>query len=234
MAEGSGKRTPPRFAVGDKVYVKPGTPDPDYPDIPLGGWAGTVTEVEEGSPPLYLVRLSQHTIRNVHPICRKRCERDGFKFGETWLSEGELLPDTGEPVPMEQPTNIVTKPLSVGDQDDRVRAALGLTSDDPLPAVGVTTLLKYHEYLAGNLSFPFEAKSPLDGTWGQGGDDEDVFTVLGLLDASEYRDEDWGLFCQARKGARVFDLPLADMEVTKGSANRQLADDYSYWFGNYQ
>ena len=33
---------PPRFSVGDRVRVKTGVPDPDFPDIPLGGWAGTI------------------------------------------------------------------------------------------------------------------------------------------------------------------------------------------------
>jgi hypothetical protein len=37
-------RTPARFAAGAHVRVKPGTTDPDFPDIPLGGWAGTVRE----------------------------------------------------------------------------------------------------------------------------------------------------------------------------------------------
>ena len=30
----------PRFQVGDKVRVKYGVIDPDFPDIPLGGWTG--------------------------------------------------------------------------------------------------------------------------------------------------------------------------------------------------
>lgn len=32
------------FRVGDKVRVKHGFMDVDYPDMPLGGWVGTVTE----------------------------------------------------------------------------------------------------------------------------------------------------------------------------------------------
>ncbi len=35
----------PRFQVGDKVRVKPGISDPDLPDMPLGGWSGTITEI---------------------------------------------------------------------------------------------------------------------------------------------------------------------------------------------
>ncbi|MFO0845285.1 MAG: hypothetical protein U0797_23360 [Gemmataceae bacterium] len=54
----------PRFAVGSAVRVRPGTPDPDYPDIPLGGWAGVVREVETaGVPePIYLVRWTDEAL----------------------------------------------------------------------------------------------------------------------------------------------------------------------------
>jgi len=53
------KKSPPRFALGDAVRVRPGVTDPDFPDIPLGGWAGEITEVEEGDAPLYLIRWSK-------------------------------------------------------------------------------------------------------------------------------------------------------------------------------
>lgn len=33
------------FSVGDRGRVKHGVTDVDYPDMPLGGWAGTITEV---------------------------------------------------------------------------------------------------------------------------------------------------------------------------------------------
>ena len=41
---------PPRFAVGTSVRVKHGVTDPDFPDIPLGGWAGHVTELDRQGP----------------------------------------------------------------------------------------------------------------------------------------------------------------------------------------
>jgi hypothetical protein len=34
------------FAVGSRVRVRRGVRDPDHPDIPLGGWAGTVRETD--------------------------------------------------------------------------------------------------------------------------------------------------------------------------------------------
>jgi len=35
---------PAKFSVGSQVRVKPGTTVPDFEDIPLGGWAGAITE----------------------------------------------------------------------------------------------------------------------------------------------------------------------------------------------
>jgi hypothetical protein len=43
------KKAPANFAQGDTVRVRSGVTDPDFPDIPLGGWAGKITEVEEGN-----------------------------------------------------------------------------------------------------------------------------------------------------------------------------------------
>ena len=72
---------PARFAAGALVRVKPGTTDPDFPDIPLGGWAGNIREVDQGSaPPMYLIEWDWHTLHHKHPVYRKRCDRDGFEL----------------------------------------------------------------------------------------------------------------------------------------------------------
>ena len=78
-----------------------------------------------------------------------------WKWNRCGSGDEDIEPDDGSPVPIEQPTSIVTKPLSEKDQDDRVRMALGLTHDDPLPEVSRKTLLAYYRYLAANLKFPF-------------------------------------------------------------------------------
>ena len=152
-------RTPARFAAGAQVRVKPGTTVPDFEDIPLGGWAGTISEVDQGSaPPTYLIEWDRRTLDHMHPVYRKRCKRDGLELESMWLGEDDIEPDSGGPAVIEQPTSIVTRPLNEKDQDDRVRIALGLTGDDPLPEVDDDTLLAYHRYLAAHLAFPFEAK----------------------------------------------------------------------------
>ena len=47
MSHTKNKSGSPRFQVGNKVRVKYGVIDPDFPDIPLGGWSGTIKEVEQ-------------------------------------------------------------------------------------------------------------------------------------------------------------------------------------------
>src|SRR6516225_10600474 len=104
-------RTPARFGKGAQVRVKPGTTVPDFPDIPLGGWAGTIRDVDQRSaPPTYLVEWNRHTLDNMHPVYRKRCERDGLELESMWLGEDDIEPDTGKPTVIEQPTSIVTRP----------------------------------------------------------------------------------------------------------------------------
>ena len=116
--------------------MKSGTIDPDFSDIPLGGWAGTVQEVDQRSaPPMYLIAWNQQTLDQMHPVYRKRCERDGLELESIWLGEEDIEPDTGTTAVIELPTNVSARPLDENDQDDRVRAILGLTSDDPLSNV---------------------------------------------------------------------------------------------------
>src|SRR5271157_4553697 len=89
MSHTKNKSGSPRFQVGDKVRVKPGVSDPDFPDMPLGGWAGTVTEIIEHEGQINCVfNLDNRTLRSIHPIYRRRCERDGLDFETMGLSKG--------------------------------------------------------------------------------------------------------------------------------------------------
>jgi hypothetical protein len=223
---------PARFSVSDRVRVKSGTTVPDFEDIPLGGWAGTIREVDPRSPPTYLIEWNRHTLDNMHPIYRKRCERDGLELERMWLGETDIELDTGEAAVIEQPTKIRSRPLNEKDQDDRVRMALGLTSNDPLPEVREETLLAYRRYLAAHLTFPFEAS--WDRESGSFGTSTHAVTITGLADPGEDSgvDEMYGLFCQARSAEGVIEVPLAECEAKKGSPNRQLLKDYAYWFWN--
>ena len=213
----------PRFKVGDKVRVKYGVIDPDYPDIPLGGWTGDITEVEQApGRDTYEIRWDKRTLEGMHPVYRKRCERDSLELENMRLGDEDLEPDDGKRIPIEQPTKIVAKPLSEEDQDDRVRMAFGLTHDDPLPQVGRKTLLTYHRYLAKNLGFPFRASSKLYGL---------AMTVHRLLGPREYDlEEEAGLLCEIRCSQGTFEIPLSELDDVE---NCKLVEDYGYWFWNW-
>jgi hypothetical protein len=226
-------RTPARFAAGAQVRVKSGMTDPNFSDIPLGGWTGKIRELDERSaPPTYLIEWNRHALDHMHPVYRNRCERDGLELESMWLGEDDIEPDTGESVLIEQPTSIVTRPLNEKDQDDRVRMALGLTSNDPLPEVEEDTLLAYHRYLAAHLAFPFEASWSQES--GPFSDRTQTITITALGDpaSDSWADETYGLLCQANAGGRVIEVSLAECEAKKGSPHRQLLKDYAYWFWN--
>src|SRR3954451_22190936 len=183
----------PRFEPGAKVRVKRGVPGPDFPDIPLGGWAGTVKEVEQAEGQVtYLIAWDKKTLKGIHPVYRKRCERDGLEFETMWLAEEDIEHDEGKPVPIEQPTAIKTPPLSEKDEDDRVRAVFGLSHDDPLPEVNSKTLLTYYRYLIAHLKFPFPGTYEREA--GPFSSRKASVTLTGLADPERYgTDEGYGL-----------------------------------------
>ncbi len=224
----------PRFQVGDKVRVKYGVIDPDFPDMPLGGWTGTVTEISKHEDQTNCVfELDERTLTSIHPIYKQRCEIDGLDYGFMGLSQEEIEPDDGKAVPIEQPTAIVPRPLSPNDQDDRVRMALGLTHDDPLPDVSLETLMTYYRYLAANLKFPFDAYYGEEEV-GPFSHKRATMALSGLLDPMrEGLGEEDGLLCKGRGRGHEIEVPLAEIEVGKKNPNFKLISDYAYWFHNW-
>jgi hypothetical protein len=231
------RATPPKFAPGAAVRAKPGIKDPDYPDIPLGGWAGTITDIDRSSRPVaYLIEWNQATLDAMHPVFRQRCLRDDVNFQEFWLDEDNIEEDSGPPLPVEQPAQIVAPPLDLNDADDRIRAVFGLTSDDPLPPISADTLRIYHRHLAERIEFPFAARAfDLDDV--DGVDDVDVHSLLRLVSVKsllepDAGDVDEGLLCEAFEKEERIVVPLSNIEVIHRNRNRELVRDYGYWFQN--
>ena len=51
---------------------------PDFHDIPLGGWTGTIDMVEQVEDLIsYEIEWDKKTLKAMHPVYKKRCERDG-------------------------------------------------------------------------------------------------------------------------------------------------------------
>lgn len=218
------------FVVGDRVRVRYGVPDPDYADLPLGGWAGTITSIDEEG--CCTIKLNQPTLNSIPPIFRRRCERDELTIEELEMQQADLEPDLGEGLALDEPTDIQTKPLDLSEPEDRLRAALGVTTDDAVPFVEKPTLLKYFEYLKANLTFPFPASySHHDGK-------QRIFhnvSVIGLSDEFPIEDE-YGLVSKVKDDKEEWEVPLLLLEVSKDDRNNQLFEDYRWWFtewGNF-
>ena len=215
------------FQVGDSVRVRHGVKDADYPDMPLGGWAGTVEEIHSNN--LCMIRWTEKTLAAVHTVYKNRCEKDGLEFERCGLNAEDLEPDLGDPLQIEQLQEILTQPLSP-DEEDRIRMVFGLTSNDPLPDADDETLQAYQKYLSGQLVFPFKANY----TGGYGSPEQ--VTVLGLGDPDDdaMLDEGYGILCEARLKKQLAVLPLWDLEDATTDPNKQLLDDYSFWFTNWR
>ena len=224
----------PRFQVGDKVRVRQGLHDPILTETHLGGWSGTIKEIEQSEDEItYEIEWDKRTLDGMHPAYRKSCERDGLEMETMWLDEEYVEPDDGSPMPIEQPTGIKTPPLSERDQDDRVRMALGLTHDDPLPEISLETLLTYHRYLTANLKFPFNAYCGEEEV-GPFSRKRATMTVTGLIDpVREGLGVEDGLVCKGRGRGDEIEVPLAEIEVGKKNPNFKLISDYAYWFHNW-
>lgn len=160
----------------------------------------------------------------MHPIFQNRCERDGLKMESMWLGDEDIERDDGTTVPIKQPSALVTRPLSERDQDDRVRMALGLTHDDPLPVVTQEILRAWSHFLKGRLKLPFKARVEDDGS---------SLTVHRLLDLKEWElTAEVGLLGAAQSREGPVDVPLAELDPT-GSGSPQLIADHGHWSGNY-
>jgi hypothetical protein len=234
MSHTKNKSGSPRFKVGDKVRVKPGICDPDFPDMPLGGWAATITEIIKYKGRINCVfELDERTLASIHPIYRKRCERDGLDFEIMCLGEEEVEPDDGTPASIEQPTEIKTPSLSQENQDDRVRMVFGLTHDDPLPEVSPETLMTFYRYLAANLKFPI-----FTSCWSKSGpfSSKKVTVRITRLDppVEHEFDEEAGLYGIGIDQDEEIEFPLEVIELKKNDPNYRLISDYTYWSNTWR
>ncbi len=144
-----------------------------------------------------------------------------------------IEPDDERTVPIEQPTEIKTRPLSENDQDDRVRMALGLTHDDSLPDVSPETLMTYYRYLAATLKFPFFASY-----WAKSGpfSSKKVLVPISRLDppVAEEFDAECPLYGIGIDDDEEIEFPLEAIELKKKDPNYRLISDYTYWSNNWR
>jgi hypothetical protein len=219
------------FAKGDLVRVKPGIVHDYYPDIPLGGWVGKIIEVAWITPAAYDIGWTRASLDQAHPVYLKRCQRDRIDADKYWFEADQLETASEEtPSQMEQPTNIITRPLSEDSPQDRIRAMFGLTSDDALPEANEQTQQQFFDYLKTNLSFPFNADY-WPATAGSPQASGEV-TIVGFADPPI--DPTDGIVCDARKGKRELRVPLFLVDASDDNPNFRYVEEYAFWLSEVQ
>jgi hypothetical protein len=229
----------PKFSIGQKIRVRPGVLNSSHPDICMEGWVGTIVEVMSSAPEGYAIAWSQETVD-----CLPATIRAGYESWacDNWMLEDELILDSGEPalivpfVPAELTTvpaeaaSPSTRPLSWDIQEDRIRAALGVSAGDPLPKVGVESLRIYADYLRNSISFNFgffAAELPCED-----GSCTDTVYVDGIL-GEEWIDEFSGVVCYTYSCS--FDtIPMSKLTLPEDDPNYELLNDYQHWFRNWR
>lgn len=117
-------------------------------------------------------------------------------------------------------------PLSLS-QEARLRRVFGVSGDGPLPKVDEQSTLRYREYLAANLAFPFSAQfyDVFEGAVC----DHFVTAVrlLGIVPAT--RCAPCSIECEILIGDAPLAVALTALRPCPQTANRQSIDDYHYW-----
>lgn len=215
------------FKVGDSVVVKPGVVDPDL-GIEIGGWEGKIAE-EPGQDDLVLISWDSVTLRNTPDFVIEQCEEQGLDWTKMYLDAQEV--ELTSPRDTEEDVAPVIKELEkkhawswLGEQGRRIQQVLASAdADDEMAALEV-----WEEYLAGSLTFPFQAEIDEGQERGplQAGDRVKV-TGIGLVD------DLYGIIVDLRRERMKYAFPLCDLEVVaEDSPNHQIVEDYRVWFAN--
>ena len=121
------------------------------------------------------------------------------------------------------------KPLN---QEGRIRRVFGVPEDSPIPPVTEATLATYHDFLIGNLAFPFDALVCQHD--GESGHLIGYVKITGLVDPRSRRNHVvQGLLVLTENHKNAVEKPLVEIGVREDNPNCTLIDDYSYWFVNW-
>jgi hypothetical protein len=210
------------------VRVRNGTRDPDFPDVVLDGWTGVVTDIDmEETPPLCLVEWDEATRPRITEAVRERADKEGLEIESIWLGQDDLE-STGEATASSAPVPAAPAEQSAptGPREQRIRLALGLDANGPMPPVTPETLRAYHRHLAARLNFPLAGFFRLQLS----SDESKAFpmTLIGLRPPEEAGR--YGLLVEASLEGQPCPLPLSDCQVRSDPAVQELLEDHAAWF----
>ncbi|MGH7135114.1 MAG: hypothetical protein ACREHD_05195 [Pirellulales bacterium] len=216
---------------GDVVHVKPGSGHPTYPDLPMGGWSGTVEEVQQHKSSRRRrcwVRFLDSTVTRLHPVYEDRERRDtddDCELWDNWVPEEQLELGAVPPDNIEQP-KLPRWAERAGDR--QVRELFHLGPGDRYPRCEPKTWQLWRRFLSEHLSLP----RPLE-------DDEfdgESLTLVRLLLPDElpadYPDDEerHALYGEIACEGETFVMRLDEIALPEGDPFANLIYDYEYWY----
>ncbi len=219
------------FKKGDSVRVKEGVACPDREGLCIAGWQGRVVdldETEEGEP-LIGIAWDSLTLKAIPIEYVEESEREGFDWGETYLSPQELKPATprdseSEAKHLRDTLEGTYYWLGSGEQGRRIFDVIaGVAPDDEWDL-----LMAWGGHLRKVLTFPFAARVSEyyeRGPLRQG----NRVQIQGIT----LLDRELGIIVDVKRGGDLYPFPLCDLTVVgKKSPNYLPVKDYCIWFAN--
>jgi len=81
----------PKPAAGQTVQVQPGVNMPEFNDLPIGGWKGTVMETSgTGAKMKVILEWDQETVARIPESYKVHCESQGLLFTMACLPASEI------------------------------------------------------------------------------------------------------------------------------------------------
>lgn len=79
------------LAEGVRVRIKPGVVSPEFPELEIGGWTGTVSESSGKSPNVkYIVEWDEPTMARMPAEYVRRCEEQNLYYRMVCLGGDDL------------------------------------------------------------------------------------------------------------------------------------------------
>jgi hypothetical protein len=82
-----------KLPAGSPIRVKPGTPMPEFPDVDISGWTGTVSDSQgRGADVKYFIEWDAATQSRIPGDYRRHCEAHGLFHGMVCLKAADVEP----------------------------------------------------------------------------------------------------------------------------------------------
>ena len=222
-----------RLKHGDVVHVRPGARHPIYPDLPMGGWTGTIEGVQrhrkDRERRRYWVHFLPSTTDRLRPVYLDREERDndaGYEPWDNWLAPDLLEPGEAPPETLEQP-DLPGWAQQAGEQ--QVRTLFGLNPEDEYPSCDDDTARVWKDFLSQHLPLPrrLRVSEPYDS------DDRQLLLrrILGPNEVpSSVDDNPHGLYAEVSVDGEIEVTRLDYVLLFDDDPYDTLLRDYVHWY----